>query len=86
MHALRTLRRAPAFTATAVIALALLSSIQAFAAGAAITAHPTAAPSNIVVGFVGGFVRHDSPRHGPVKLAQRIRQMFFGAKDVGDFH
>jgi pimeloyl-ACP methyl ester carboxylesterase len=33
----------------------------------------TAAPSNIVIGFVGGFVRHDNPHHGPVQLAQRIK-------------
>jgi hypothetical protein len=31
------------------------------------------APENIVVGFVGGFVKHDNPHHGPVKLAQQIR-------------
>jgi pimeloyl-ACP methyl ester carboxylesterase len=33
-----------------------------------------AAPSNIVIGFVGGFVRHDNPHHGPVKLAQQIQR------------
>lgn len=32
------------------------------------------APSNIVIGFVGGFVSHDNLHHGPVQLAQRIRQ------------
>jgi pimeloyl-ACP methyl ester carboxylesterase len=26
-----------------------------------------------VIGFVGGFVRHDNPRHGPVLLARRIQ-------------
>ena len=31
-------------------------------------------PSNIVIGFVGGFVSHDNPHHGPVQFAQRIRQ------------
>ena len=31
-------------------------------------------PSNIVIGFVGGFVGHDNSHHGPVQLAQRIRQ------------
>jgi pimeloyl-ACP methyl ester carboxylesterase len=31
-------------------------------------------PSNIVIGFVGGFVSHDNPHHGPVQLAERIRQ------------
>jgi len=30
----------------------------------------------IVVGFAGGFVRHDNPHHGPVKLAQRIDRTF----------
>jgi pimeloyl-ACP methyl ester carboxylesterase len=29
--------------------------------------------SYILVGFAGGFVRHDNPNHGPVKLAQRLR-------------
>src|SRR5258708_1970898 len=31
------------------------------------------AASYIVIGFVGGFVRHDNPHHGPVQLAQRIQ-------------
>lgn len=31
-------------------------------------------PSNIVIGFVGGFVHHDNPHHGPVKLAQQIQR------------
>jgi len=35
-----------------------------------------APPANIVVGFVGGFVRHDNQHHGPVQLAQRIRPAF----------
>jgi pimeloyl-ACP methyl ester carboxylesterase len=33
-------------------------------------------PTNIVIGFVGGFVNHDNPHHGPVKLARRIQQAF----------
>jgi hypothetical protein len=37
-------------------------------------------PSSIVIGFVGGFVRHDNPRHGPVQLAQRIQRT--AAKDT----
>jgi hypothetical protein len=32
------------------------------------------APSNIVIGFVGGFVHHDNPHHGPVKLAEQIQR------------
>ena len=34
------------------------------------TASPV--PSNIVIGFVGGFVGHDNQHHGPVQLAKRI--------------
>jgi pimeloyl-ACP methyl ester carboxylesterase len=40
--------------------------------GAAIRAE--ASPASIVIGFVGGFVRHDNPRHGPVKLAKNIER------------
>jgi hypothetical protein len=35
---------------------------------------PASAPSNIVIGFVGGFVHHDNPHHGPVKLAGQIQR------------
>ncbi|MGA9389424.1 MAG: hypothetical protein WBV69_03165 [Candidatus Sulfotelmatobacter sp.] len=31
-------------------------------------------PSAIVIGFVGGFVSHENPHHGPVILAQQIRR------------
>lgn len=34
----------------------------------------TAAHSNIVIGFVGGFVGHDNRRHGPVQFAELIHQ------------
>jgi hypothetical protein len=40
--------------------------------------HP--APSSIVIGFVGGFVRHDNPHHGPVQLAEHIQRT--APKDV----
>ena len=33
-----------------------------------------AVPSNIVIGFVGGFVGHDNLHHGPVQLAEQIRR------------
>ncbi|HTC50154.1 MAG TPA: hypothetical protein VK722_22730 [Candidatus Aquilonibacter sp.] len=36
--------------------------------------NPSPASSNIVIGFVGGFVNSDNRHHGPVQLAQRIRQ------------
>ena len=41
---------------------------------APLPAETTAVPSNIVIGFVGGFVRHDNPHHGPVQLAEQIRR------------
>jgi hypothetical protein len=44
------------------------------AADGGVIGHPPTAVSYILVGFAGGFVRHDNPRHGPVRLAQHIRQ------------
>ncbi len=41
---------------------------------AALPPETTAVPSNIVIGFVGGVVRHDNPHHGPVQLAEQIRR------------
>jgi pimeloyl-ACP methyl ester carboxylesterase len=43
------------------------------AADGAVGIRPAAATSCILVGFAGGFVRHDNLEHGPVKLAQRIQ-------------
>jgi hypothetical protein len=40
--------------------------------GAALSSQP--APSNIVIGFVGGFVSHDDLHHGPVQLAEQMRR------------
>ncbi len=39
-----------------------------------ITRGPQSSAKYIVVGFVGGFVRHTNPHHGPVKLAKRIQE------------
>ena len=44
------------------------------AADGAVVSRPPASPSCIVVGFVGGFVRHNNPNHGPVQLAERIER------------
>jgi len=46
----------------------------AFGADGAVAAHPQNSPSSIVIGFVGGFVRHDNPHHGPVLLAKQVRR------------
>jgi len=59
--------------AAALPATALALSDPAAADGAVVArSQPT--PSNIVIGFVGGFVRHDNPNHGPVKLAESIHR------------
>ena len=46
----------------------------ATAADGAVAARSHPAPSSIVIGFVGGFVRHDNQHHGPVFLAQHIQR------------
>lgn len=52
-----------------------LLAMPALSQAADAVARPRAtAPSSILIGFVGGFVGHDNLRHGPVQLAQRIRQ------------
>jgi pimeloyl-ACP methyl ester carboxylesterase len=60
------------FVAVTVV-LALTPELSALS-GATAPVRTTAVPSNIVVGFVGGFVRHDNPHHGPVRLAEQIRR------------
>jgi pimeloyl-ACP methyl ester carboxylesterase len=42
--------------------------------GAAVAHETTTPPSNIVIGFVGGFVSHDNRHHGPVRLAEQMRR------------
>jgi pimeloyl-ACP methyl ester carboxylesterase len=56
-------------------ALSMLAAVMPASAGPEATAAISSdhAVSNIVVGFVGGFVRHDNPHHGPVQLARRIQ-------------
>lgn len=71
LHCLASLR--------AWLSLAILSVATPAFAGSVQPATPTAA-NKIVIGFVGGFVRHDNPNHGPVQLAQRIRRTV--AKDT----
>ncbi len=57
-------------TALAIL-LAALPPLSRAADGSAVHSSP---PANIVIGFVGGFVSHDNPHHGPVQLAQRIQR------------
>ncbi|MGB6475741.1 MAG: hypothetical protein WBF04_16955 [Candidatus Sulfotelmatobacter sp.] len=61
-------------------------ALPAFAVSdAAVTAGSEPATSAIVIGFVGGFVRRDDARHGPVQLAERIRRTFPKATHVEVF-
>jgi pimeloyl-ACP methyl ester carboxylesterase len=57
-----------AVVATAFFAVPLLS-----AAEGGIAQVPAVVPRYIVVGFVGGFVRHNNPHQGPVIFAQQAR-------------
>jgi pimeloyl-ACP methyl ester carboxylesterase len=60
-----------------VVAILLLfgaAAAQVFAADPGLKAPSSENPSYIVVGFVGGFVRHTNHHHGPVLLAERLRQ------------
>ncbi len=71
------MRRRNSFRASMVALMVLAATLPAFSRGInAAVVHPNDPPptSNIVIGFVGGFVSHDNPHHGPVQLAQRIRQ------------
>lgn len=65
------------FTGFRALALLLTigtaTSLLHAAEGGMVRSSPTS-PSYIVVGFVGGFVRHTNPYHGPVQLAKRIQK------------
>ena len=48
-------------------------------------AETPATPPYIVIGFVGGFIRHDDPVHSEVQLAARLRQEYPSGVDVETF-
>jgi hypothetical protein len=54
------------------VLLCCVLALQAFAANGAIEAQPSSKVNYILVGFAGGFVRHNNPHHGPVQLALRL--------------
>jgi hypothetical protein len=58
----------------AVVAIFIVATFAAtpFMTADGAMARSQGTPSTIVVGFVGGFVRHDNPNHGPVLLAERL--------------
>lgn len=61
--------------AFAAVVLCGVSALPSFAREAAIGREPAGKINYILIGFAGGFVRHDNPHHGPVRLAQRLRQV-----------
>jgi pimeloyl-ACP methyl ester carboxylesterase len=65
---------APFRAVTAAIAVCIASTPLLTAADGGAIGRTQTTPSYMVVGFVGGFVRHDNPHHGPVQLAQRIQR------------
>lgn len=58
-----------------VVALAIFAVGYAEAADGSSAHTQPAIASNIVIGFVGGFVAHDNEHHGPVRMAGRIRRV-----------
>jgi len=66
------------FSRVALIFLAAtqLGTSKSFNSAALRSRTPAAPSSNIVIGLVGGFVKHDNPRHGPVQLAEKIHRAF----------
>lgn len=67
------------FAVSGILAAAFMMSAASLASAAAdgagaVVARSHASPSCIVVGFVGGFVRHNDLHHGPVQLAERIHR------------
>ena len=62
----------PALFVAIFAALAAATPGLAAADGAVASLPPT--PSYVLIGFAGGFVRHDDPHHGPVRLAHKLQQ------------
>ena len=68
----------PGSTGSRILAAAALLLLVAcpllLAADGGVIVRAPQPPTYIVVGFVGGFVRHDIAHHSPVEVAQRLRQ------------
>ena len=59
------------FLVSTLVALCQITPIRA-----AITAETSVAPPVIVIGFVGGFIKHNDSVHGGVQLAARLRKEY----------
>jgi hypothetical protein len=64
------------FAGSRTLALLLLGAAAPLliAADGGIGNTPQSTPSYILLGFVGGFVRHTNAHHGPVKVAHKLQQ------------
>jgi pimeloyl-ACP methyl ester carboxylesterase len=71
---MRRLTLSRGFLVTLTILSLALPRLSRAAEAVTVSSNPATPSSTIVIGFVGGFVGHDSPNHGPVKLAQQIRR------------
>lgn len=69
-------RLAPFRLLLAVVLLSVFPIPLLAAAEGAVGSRPPSTPAFVVIGFTGGFVRHDDLHHGPVQLAARLRQQF----------
>jgi hypothetical protein len=84
-------------TAVAVAALLLTPSLgtsspqsasserSAFLAGGTESAAATSSTPTIVIGFLGGLVRHDDPVHSTVQLAEKLRKEYPGGVHIETF-
>jgi pimeloyl-ACP methyl ester carboxylesterase len=59
---------------SAIFVSFLLAAPLHAAVDSVVAGHIPENPSYILVGFVGGFVSHDNPNHGPVQFAQHMRR------------
>ena len=64
----------PRFRILALFAAFATAAPWLTAADGAVSSRPPSTAGYILVGFAGGFVRHDDLKHGPVQLAHRILQ------------
>lgn len=60
------------FRLVLAVFLGIAATLPLYGEGGGAVAHTQKSPNYILVGFVGGFVRHNNPNHGPVKLAERL--------------
>ena len=79
-------RRFRSLICTAAISLvAVLTFVQAGPAQSLFAAGIRTMPPTIVIGFVGGFIKHDNLLHGEVQLAARLRKAYPLGVDVETF-